>query len=79
MKTLGNVNKLNHKVFLQVYQLITCENSKKCQQVEPQGSLQVYQLIICSLHAYDVHWISHQLDIIYYLIQNFFILYHKKG
>ena len=52
MKTLGNVNKLNHKVFLQVYQLITCENS---QQVEPQGSLQVYQLIICSLHAYDVH------------------------
>ena len=55
MKTLGSVNKLNHKIFLQVYQLITCENSKKCQQVEPQGSLQVYQLIICSLHAYDVH------------------------
>ena len=23
------------------------ENSRKCQQVEPQGSLQVYQLIIC--------------------------------
>ena len=43
------------RILLQVYQLITCENSKKCQQVEPQGSLQVYQLIICSLHAYDVH------------------------
>ena len=51
----------------------------KCQQVEPQDSLQVYQLIIYSLHAYDVHRILHQLDVIYYLIQNFFILYHRKG
>ena len=63
------------RILLQVYQLITCENSKKCQQVEPQGSLQVYQLIICSLHAYDVHWISHQLDITYYILSNSELLY----